>query len=571
MFGERYFATREPLFDVMRGITDLAVETGIHPDECLEFPQAKSLSDSPFLVVVQGEANSGKSTLLNALFENSIYQERPVPKTDRVLWYLHGDTARDEPVDPLLEKRHLPLGFLRNFNLVDTPGINSLSPAHAEIINRFVAQADLILFVFPVSNPWNAPTWDAISRLPVDALKRTALILQQADQREPNDIAVIRGHMADLSMKRLGQSPPIYAVAGQLASEAKQTTPRAWQALTASGFPALEEFVSNNICLAPARRQALERWRDQAVTALGIVEDHIEEQSREIQSRAQFMEQIEREIGRLREPFVTRLSEPLEEIAAVFEREGILATRRLRRRLWTLPSLFRLFTGDRTGTQIETLFSERLLTAVESVAEQDVLEVADVCLAHWNTLGDRVHAAIGLNLEPETPIIEMLAAAKQRFVQRLGEAAKNGISNLKVRNPLEKELRRRNLALKSFVFMTLMLTIVGATCGALVIPWLPVIFCALATLFLTGAFMTSWVTRAAITGDFQNRLLDSNEAFTGALQSDYDEVVHRVFRDYSVSLDPVRHHLAQETLAIVPRKQRWQELFLTLKAIEQEW
>ena len=43
-----------------------------------------------------------------------------------------------------------------------------------------------------------------------------------------------------------------------------------------------------------------------------------------------------------------------------------------------------------------------------------------------------------------------------------------------------------------------------------------------------------------------------------------------VFRDYASSLNAVRAHLVSEKKAIEPRTKRWQELFLTLKAIEQD-
>jgi hypothetical protein len=177
---------------------------------------------------------------------------------------------------------------------------------------------------------------------------------------------------------------------------------------------------------------------------------------------------------------------------------------------------------------------------------------------------------MGVDLNATDPIDATLAAAKTRFVQRLGRAARQGVGNLKVRNQLDKELRRRNLALKSFVFMTLVLTIAGATCGTLNVAWAPVILCGLAALFLTFGVLAAWATRQSITRDFQHRLLDTCGAFASTLHSDYEEALRIVFQDYALSLGKVRTHLAREKLAIEPRLRRWQELFLTLKAIEQE-
>lgn len=570
MFGERYFATRERLSEVLRGIAELATETHTDLGGRLPIAELETGLGTPFLFVVCGEVNAGKSTLINGLFGHDLCRVNILPETDRVLCYRYGNPARDVEITPMFEERHRPIGFLRDFTLVDTPGTNSSVTGHQEITARFLPAADLILIAFPIANPWGAATWDFISRIPTDALERVALVIQQADQREPNDIEVILGHMADLSRKRLGRVPPIFAVSGKLACEAKRATPFARDRLKASGCTALEDFISQNVCHSPARRNALETWRSQAASALRAVEDRIEEQTRGINSQSRFIEQVEREIDGIREQFVTRLPRHLAGVAVVFETEAVWVTKRLRRRLGALPSIIRLFTGDHTGAQMEAVFIERLQTAVEAVAEKDGGEVADACLSHWEDLGARVKSAMGVDLSAAEPIDQTLAAAKKRFVTRLGRAARQGIGNLKVRNQLDKELRRRNLALKSFVFMTLVLTIAGATCGALGVPWLPIILCAFAAIFLGGGVLTAWTTRKSITREFQQRLLDTCGAFASTLHSDYEEALRIVFRDYAATLGEVRTHIAREKLAIEPRLKRWQELFLTLKAIEQE-
>jgi predicted GTPase len=569
-FGERYFATRERLSDVMLGIAELARETHTDLADRLPLAEIENGLGTPFLFVVCGEVNAGKSTLINGLFGRDLCRVNILPETHRVLWYRYGNPPRDVEINPLLEERHRPIGFLRDFNLLDTPGTNSVVKGHQEITERFLPAADLILFVFPVSNPWGAATWDFISRIPKDMLERVAFIIQQADQRDPNDITVILGHMADLSMKRIGHVPPIFAVSGKLAYEAKRATPFARDKLKASGFGALEDFISKSVCQSPARRNALDTWRSQAAGALHLVEDRIEDQRRTVNSQGRFIEGVEREIDDIRERFVSRLPRHLAGVAEVFESEADWVTRQLGKRLRALPSIARLFTGDRTGPEMETVFIERLQTAVEAVAEKDGAEVVDACSDHWDDLGARVKTHMGIDLAAADSIENTLAAARKRFVTRLGRSARQGIGNLKVRNQLDKELRRRNLALKSFVFMTLLLTTAGATCGALGLRWLPATFCSLAALFLLGGMLTAIATRKSITREFRQRLLDTCGAFASTLHSDYEEALRIVFRDYAASLTKVRTHLAREKLAIEPRLKRWQELFLTLKAIEQE-
>ncbi len=569
-FGERYFATRERLSAVMRGIASLAGETHTDLGDKLPLHEIAAGLGNPFLFVVCGEVNAGKSTLLNGLFGRDLCRVNILPETDRVLWYKYGSPARDVEITPLLEERHRPIEFLRDFNLVDTPGTNSIIRGHQDITERFLPSADLVLFVFPVTNPWGAATWDFISRIPPETLERTAFVIQQADQREPMDIQVILGHMSDLSMKRIGRVPPIFAVSGKLAYEAKRATPFAVDKLRASGYQALESFISKSVCQSPARRSALETWRSQAAGAMRAVEDRIEEQTRGINSQSRFIGLVEREIDGLREHFVRRLPAHLAGVAEVFETEGLWVTRQLHRRLRAFPSIIRIFSGDRTGHEIEAIFIERLQTAVEAIAEKDGDGVVEDCRSHWDELGERVRGEMGIDLESSDPIDETLDAARTRFVSRLGRAARQGIGNLKVRNQLDKDLRRRNLALKSFLVSTLLLTIAGAVSGALGVPWLPLILCGLALLFLSGGTLTAWITRKAVTREFRHRLLDTCGAFASTLHSDYEEALRVVFRDYTASLNNVRTHLAREKLAIEPRLKRWQELFLTLKAIEQE-
>jgi hypothetical protein len=431
------------------------------------------------------------------------------------------------------------------------------------LLADLAAEADFVLCVFPVSNPWSAATWDFISSLPIEVQERTVLVIQQADLREESDLGVIRGHMADLSLKRLGRELPTFAVSAKLACEPGR--------IKESGLQALMDFISSAICESPRRRALLDHWRSRSAAALRAVEDHIDDQNRANNQHGRFIDGIEREIEDMRAHFVARLPRHLENVAAVFETEAVGVSRLLHRRLGALASMLRLFTMDRTGQGMEAVFIERLGQTIDAVAEKDGGEVANACAEHWQELGGRVQEAIGIPLESAESIDQTLASARQRFIRRLGGAAREGIGSLKVRTRLDKDLRARNVALRSFLVMTLVLTTAGAACGAIGVPWLPAVFCGLAALFLTGGVVVAWITRRTITRDFRDRLLDTCGAFASTLHSDYEDALRAVFHEYASALGELRTRLAREKLAIEPRLKRWQELFLTLKAIEQDW
>jgi hypothetical protein len=230
-----------------------------------------------------------------------------------------------------------------------------------------------------------------------------------------------------------------------------------------------------------------------------------------------------------------------------------------------------LFTGDHTGQQMEAAFVDRLQQTIGAVAAKDGDGVVKACTEHWTELAGRVRETMDFDLQTEAPVDAALDQARDRFVHRLGDAAGQGVGELKVRNRLDKDLRRRNLALRSFTVTTLLLLSAGAICGALAVPWAPYILCGMAVLFLSGGVLVAWLTRRAIVRDFRSHLRDTCDAFASALHSDYADALADVFRVYNNTLDPLHQHLARMKLSLEPRLRRWQELFLTLKAIEQDW
>ncbi len=551
----------------MRGITELAADAKQDLGENFELLEAEKWAHDPFLFIVCGEVNSGKSTLLNALFGRDICRVNVLPETDRIIRYQYDGVPKSVMVTPVFEERHLPMQFLKNFSIVDTPGTNLELRDDDEIIPQFIDLAELILCVFPVVNPWSGPTWNLLSTLSPESLKRVVLIIQQADQRDSADIKVTLGHLADLAMKRLGQVPPIFAVSAKLAYEAKRINPPPTQRLRISGFVDLERHISNNICESPARKEALADYSRQVGITLRKLEDRIEDQARALNMQGRFLDTVEREIDASREGFVARLTHHLDDVAEVFEREAVWGSKLLEKRLAILPSFGRLFVGDRTGPVVEAAFLRRLQIAVGKVAEKDAAEIVDFCRNHWDDLGERVKEVMAVDLGKSDQLDSLLTAAKDHFMKCVSS---RGIDHLKVRAQLDKDLRHRNLSMKSFTVMTLLCTIIGSTCGALDVPWAPLIFCSLAGLFLIGGIYVSTLARKKIVSDFQESLLATCGSFASTLRADYEEALRVMFQDYAASLTAVRSYLVGEKKAVEPRLKRWKELFLTLKAIEQD-
>jgi GTPase SAR1 family protein len=197
----------------------------------------------PLLLVVVGEVKAGKSSLLNALFGQEFAKTGVLPATDRVCIFRHGEVEKTVDVSPQLIERFLPIDFLQNFNVVDTPGTNTMVGEHQRITEEFVPRADLVLFVFSVVNPWTQSAWDFLAFVQKRWLKNVVFVLQQADLREPDEVTVIRRHLQDTALQKLGTAPPIFAVSARQALLARTGAPNAASLEEKSEIVPLEEHI----------------------------------------------------------------------------------------------------------------------------------------------------------------------------------------------------------------------------------------------------------------------------------------------------------------------------------------
>ena len=215
MIADHFLQSRTDLETTLGGLLKLAAELR-RPSASLDTIQGL-LSDirEPLLIVAVGEVKSGKSSLLNALFGEEFAKVDVLPATDRICIFRYGDLEKTVDVSPQLIERHLPIPFLRDFNVVDTPGTNTMVAEHQQITESFIPRADLILFVFSVVNPWTQSAWDLLGFVQKKWLKNVVFVLQQADLRAPSEVVVIRRHLEETAIQRLGFAPPIFAVAAR--------------------------------------------------------------------------------------------------------------------------------------------------------------------------------------------------------------------------------------------------------------------------------------------------------------------------------------------------------------------
>lgn len=257
MIGEEYFQLRTRLGAQLHTLAEVIRDLGGDTESIAIAENLIASLKDPFVFVVVGEVNVGKSTFLNALFGQDFSRTGVMPTTDKILFFKHGPEHQIVPVTQTLDEVHVPSEILKDFHIVDTPGTNSIENEHQEITERFVPIADLVIFVFSAMNPWGASAWHFLDKVHKHWMRHVIFVLQQCDLRTPEEIQVITDYMGQLSRQRYGQDFPLFPVSAKKAFMSRKDAENGLQLMHESGFQHLEHHISTVVGQNAARLNKL--------------------------------------------------------------------------------------------------------------------------------------------------------------------------------------------------------------------------------------------------------------------------------------------------------------------------
>ena len=226
-----------------------------------------------FLLVVVGEFNAGKSAFLNALLGDRYLKEGVTPTTGQInlLRYGEGPGVTQERLESEVVRFYLPVSWLQEVNLVDTPGTNAVIQRHQEITEHFVPRSDLVLFVTSADRPFSESERQFLERIRQWG-KKIVIVLNKIDLMEDAaDLAQVIDFVRTNARQLLGSDPQIFPVSARLALRAKQAAKL--NGGEASGdpqwdlsrFEALENFIRISL-------DSTERVRLKLGNPLGVAE-----------------------------------------------------------------------------------------------------------------------------------------------------------------------------------------------------------------------------------------------------------------------------------------------------------
>ena len=446
MIADRYRQVRSELETALAGLLKLGSDMR-QPSSKLDTIQGL-LSDirEPLLFVAVGEVNSGKSSLLNALFGQEFAKVDVLPATDRVYIFRYGPEEKSVEISPEVTERFLPIPFLRDFNVVDTPGTNTMVAEHRTITEDFVPRADLVLFVFSVVNPWTQSSWEFLNFAQKKWLKNVVFVLQQTDLREAAELDIIRRHLQDTAMRKLGFVPPLFAVSARKALLARTSgldKERLWQE---SEFAALEEQINFIVSESSARmlklRSTTETARVMLAEFTSDLRKTIETISRDETRLAQVNNlcQMRKEQTLRHVPAVTR------EIGQAY-RETLEASARLlgqKSSPWRIGKLLWSRTFKNLQAQLEENFDRSQQPKIEHALSELEIDLRGV----WPQLDDTLDAPATGELRKQLPrTIPDFTRRRRELVQSIRQKLMEALSGKGAEEPFSRISRQTLLLL----------------------------------------------------------------------------------------------------------------------------
>lgn len=200
--------------------------------------------DELFLLVIVGEFNSGKSAFINALLGQRFLVEGVTPTTASIHLIKYGEQPAQTAARDMVVITY-PVAWLREVNIVDTPGTNAVIRRHQEITEDFVPRADLVLFVTSADRPFSESEREFIARIR-DWGKKVVFVINKIDILEtPGDVERVTEFVARNAREMIGRAPIVFPVSSRQARQAKETfdadeRTRLW---AASRFEPLETYI----------------------------------------------------------------------------------------------------------------------------------------------------------------------------------------------------------------------------------------------------------------------------------------------------------------------------------------
>ncbi len=395
------------------------------------FPEARRILSGylenltqPFLLVVFGEFNAGKSSFINAFLGSEILRTGILPTTatinliekgppgDPLVTFRDGreermsvaqldDLSKKDPLSISHVTWTFPAERLDEVRLVDTPGLNSVFEEHESATLDFIDRADAILWLFHPHQGGSDTERTYLER--IKKLGKSVIgIISHKDALTPEELEQLAGFLQTHFGAYLETLLPVSALEALSARKAEDA-----EALAASGMGAIDAYLEENL-FERVHRAKIEATIRSIQAILGTLREELVREEEEVGALharlgrlkarlAQEGGRLERELRRRTAHTVRRaLEAPKREVMAEIERAF-----HPHRLLWTL-----LRRGGRVALPLSAFLPEEIFREGEARLLQKSRHLLE---ERWNLarstilLDLKIEAAQGEHSHPGIP------------------------------------------------------------------------------------------------------------------------------------------------------------------------
>jgi small GTP-binding protein len=222
-------------------------------ENCSDLEEIKLLTEARkgleelFLVVIVGEFNAGKSSVINAMLGDKFVAEGILPTTNEISVLRYGKKKSREQTEDGFFNVDVPADLLQQVRIVDTPGTNVILQRQQRLTEEFVPRADLVLFVLSADRPMTESEVKFLTYIRKWG-KKVVFVVNKTDLlSEPSDVKEVMTFVKDNAERLLGvTNPAVLPVSSRNALKAKKSAGAAYgksEAFIQSGFGKFEDYV----------------------------------------------------------------------------------------------------------------------------------------------------------------------------------------------------------------------------------------------------------------------------------------------------------------------------------------
>jgi small GTP-binding protein len=510
--------------------------------------------DELFLLVIVGEYNSGKSTFINALLGDEVFAMGDLPTTREIAILRFGEVTSPTAIGDHTLLFHYPLDVLRDLEIVDTPGTNSLERMEEDITRGFVPRADLVLFVTSLLQPLTATELGFLTHIR-DWGKKVIFVVNGVDRRNSDEqIDRVRAYLEREIAARLGGSAPTtYFISALHALRAKTAArsgaPPAATPDARNEFPALERYLLETL-------REHERVRLKLLSPLGVLRHVIDQNVSALDTRLGVVNADGRVLGSVRQQLESYGAEMRTDSERyLLELRNVLAEIERRGRSWL----------ERT-VRIGNINFLRNKDAVENRFRAEV--VADASRQIEDVVNRMVDWTVKRNLKLWTAVFQELDAHTARL-RASGALAAHASTEFqynreelfeRLRQPVERRLNEFNAeaeargvveSMREAVTHAFGINVLAVGLGAVVMAIfttaaLDITGLLTATLFAVAGWLLIPARRRRLVRELEEKIAKLSADLSALLAGKFDEQLKRYEREMLDVIQPYERFLTAE-------------------------